>query len=84
MEDEREFDYDLPPITRLAITGVSSGFDGTNGWIEVSTTQMVDKDRIREYVSLEPIEDIDFFVNENSFRVEGDFENLNSVDLKIT
>lgn len=83
LEDEREFEYDLPPITRLAITGVSSGFDGTNGWIEISTTQMVDKDKIREYVSLKPIADVDFFVNDNGFRVEGDFENLNSVDLKI-
>ncbi|TAL69945.1 MAG: hypothetical protein EPN82_04825 [Bacteroidetes bacterium] len=83
LEDDRTFSNKLEPITKLAITGVASGFDGTTGWIEVATTQMVDEKRIKDYVRLEPWKDLSFFVNDNSFRVEANLENVQDVLLKI-
>jgi len=83
LEDTREFEYKLPPITKLAITGVTSGFDGEKRWIEVFTTQPADEKYVKNFVKVEPGQDIAFFVNENSLRIEGDFGNEQLVNLKI-
>jgi uncharacterized protein YfaS (alpha-2-macroglobulin family) len=83
LADDRTFDYDLPPITQLAITGVSAGYDGSKAWIEVGTTQKADEKKISKYVSTNPKKDLDFFVSENQFRIEADFENNSSVELII-
>ena len=37
LQEERKFNVELPPATKLAITNVTSGFDGNTGWIEVAT-----------------------------------------------
>ncbi len=83
LADTRDFNYDLPPITRLAITGVHSGFNGSAGWIEVKTTQMVDKDKLKDYLVLKPPIEYKHFVNENSFRIEGNFTSQTSVELLV-
>ncbi|MBI5324089.1 MAG: alpha-2-macroglobulin family protein [Ignavibacteriae bacterium] len=83
LEDDRTFSNKLEPITKLAITGVASGFDGTTGWIEVATTQMVDEKRLKDYVRTEPWKDLSFFVNDNSFRMEANLENVQDLMLKI-
>ncbi len=83
METTRDFKYDLPPVTRLAITGVASGMDGDNKWIEVSTTQRVDEKRIKDFVKTDPGNNLTYFVNDNSFRIEGSFNNSQVVDLII-
>ena len=83
LADDREFTYELPPITRLAITGVSAGYNGNNAWIQVGTTQMVDEKKVSNYVKTNPPGKLEFFVNDNSFRIEGDFENNSSVELII-
>jgi uncharacterized protein YfaS (alpha-2-macroglobulin family) len=83
LEDTREFKYDLPPVTKLVITDVSSGFDGQMGWIEVHTTQMADEKQIRNYVSVTPSKNLKFYVSENSFRIEGEFGEASLVNLKI-
>ena len=83
METTRDFKYDLPPITRLAITGIASGMDGDNKWIEVSTTQRADEKRIKDFVKTDPRSDLTFSVNDNSFRIEGNFNNAQVVDLII-
>ncbi len=83
LEDERSFSYDLPPITKLAITEVVSGFEDQSGWIEVYTTQRVDDKKIKDYVKIEPVNNIQFLVNENSFRIEGSFTEAQVVNLKI-
>jgi hypothetical protein len=81
--DDRKFEQDLPPITDLAITSVTSGFDGNNSWILVYTTQTVDDKRIKDFVSIKPEKTLNFFVNENSFRIEGNFYDVQSAELKI-
>ncbi len=83
LQEARSFESTLPPITKLAITNVSSGFDGNTGWIEVSTTQTVDEDQLESYVSTDPQKRLHFFVSENQFRLETDLDNVQTVDLKI-
>jgi len=83
LQEARTFESNLPPITKLAITNVSSGFDGNTGWIEVSTTQTVDEDQLKNYISTDPHKRLHFFVSENQFRLETDLDNVQTVDLKI-
>jgi len=83
LQEARSFESTLPPITKLAITNVSSGFDGNTGWIEVSTTQTVDEDQLESYVSTDPRKRLHFFISENQFRLETDLDNVQTVDLKI-
>lgn len=83
LQDTREFKTALPPITQLAITGVASGYDGSTGWIEVAATQMVDEEALPKYVRVEPERSLQFFVSDNIFRIEGKFENEQTVDLII-
>lgn len=83
METTRVFKYDLPPLTRLAITGIASGLDGDNKWIEVYTTQRADEKRIKDFVKTDPRGDLNFSVNDNSFRIEGKFPGTQVVNLTI-
>ncbi len=83
MQDTREFSQTLPPITKLAITRVNSGFNGSYGWIEVSTTQTVDKSRLKEFVQLKPNRKLQFYVNENRFRIETKLNDIKTVTLKL-
>lgn len=83
LDNTRTFKVSLPPITKLAITNVSSGFEGETGWIEVTTTQTVDENKLKEYIKLNPSADVKYFVNPNSFRIEGKFTEASSVNLII-
>ena len=83
LQVERTFAQKLPPITKLAITSVSSGFNGTTGWINVSTTQTVDEKKLADFVSLTPKKDLKFFSNENQFRIETDLSGINTAELLI-
>ena len=83
LQEDRTFESTLPPITKLAITNVTSGYDGNTGWIEVSTTQTVDEDQLKNYVSTDPHKRLNFFVSENQFRLETDLDNVQTVELKI-
>ncbi len=83
LQDTRKFKYELPPLTRLAITGLSSGLNGEKKWIEVSTTQRVDDKRLKDFIKITPSKPMSFYVNENSFRIEGDFDNVQQVDFLI-
>ncbi len=83
LQDGRKFKQQLPPITRLAITSVSSGYDGNTGWILVNTTQTVDEKKLKDFVSTNPHRDLTFTVNQNSFRIEADFGGIPTIDLSI-
>ena len=63
LKESKEFYVNLPPITKLAITNVTSGFDGSTGWIEVATTQTVDEKRLKNFVSTNPKKKLDFSVS---------------------
>ncbi len=81
--EDRTVKTDLPPITELAVTGVSSGFDGTNGWIEVTTTQTIDEKNAGKFIQLEPKKDFSLFVSDNTFRIEANLSSVSEVHLKL-
>jgi uncharacterized protein YfaS (alpha-2-macroglobulin family) len=83
LKESRTFEVKLPPITQLAITNVTAGFDGANGWIEVATTQTVDDKKLKDYISTEPSKKLDFSVSGNILRIETDLGNVQTVELKI-
>ncbi|MCU0364605.1 MAG: MG2 domain-containing protein, partial [Ignavibacteriaceae bacterium] len=83
LKESRTFEVKLPPITQLAITNVTAGFDGANGWIEVATTQTVDDKKLKDYISTEPSKKLDFSVSGNILRIETDLDNVQTVELKI-
>ena len=83
LKEAKTFDVKLPPITRLAITNVTAGFDGSTGWIEVSTTQTVDDKRLKEFISTDPQRKLNFSVSGNVIRIETDLGNVQTVELKI-
>ncbi len=82
-EEVRHFAYTLPPLTRVAITGVSSGYDGANGWIFVNTTQKIKHSEILKFIKLKPAKDIKVSSSENGFMIEADFMKSKSVTLNI-
>jgi len=71
----------LPPITELTVTGVASGYDGESGWLEVETSQMVDEEKLKDFVTVNPPVELRFSVSENLFRIEGNFAAVQTVDL---
>lgn len=83
LKESRSFEIKLPPITDLAITRVTAGYDGMNGWIEVFTTQTVDQKKLKDFVSTKPDKRLNFFVSGNVFRIETDLNNVQTVDLII-
>ncbi|MDX2249303.1 MAG: MG2 domain-containing protein [Bacteroidia bacterium] len=84
LEDDRSFEKELPGITRLAVTSVSSGFDEEGGWIEVFTTQEVDPDQLAKYLILNPKPaKLNFVVSEDRFRIEGKMEAGSVIDFKV-
>lgn len=83
LQESKTFDVSLPPVTKLAVTNVTAGFDGGTGWIEISTTQTVDEKQLEKYVATNPKKKLQFFVSENNFRIETDLDNTQIVDLII-
>jgi uncharacterized protein YfaS (alpha-2-macroglobulin family) len=83
LKDSRTFEVKLPPITRLAITNASAGFDGSTGWIEVATTQTLDDKRLKDFITTEPSKKLNFTVSGNVLRIESDLGNIQTVELKI-
>ncbi len=83
LADTREFTVDLPPITELAVTGVVAGYDGETGWIEVATTQSIDEEQAAEFISVQPERQLRFFTSDNILRIEGEFQNEQSVTLTL-
>ena len=83
LQDSRSFENELPPITQLAITGVSSGVEGQSAWASIGTTQLVDEKKIKDFISIDPAVSVKYFVTDNQIRLEGDFNNLTSITLKI-
>ncbi|MCF6270875.1 MAG: MG2 domain-containing protein [Melioribacteraceae bacterium] len=82
--ETRHFSYRLPPLKRVAITGVSSGYDGTNGWIFVNTTQKIKLKEILKHITLKPAKDIKVSSSENGFKIDADFMKSQTVTLSIS
>ena len=83
LSDTREFTIDLPPVTELAVTGVVAGYDGETGWVEVATTQTIDEKQALEFITVDPKRELRLFTSDNILRIEGDFQNEQSVTLTL-
>lgn len=84
LDEDRTYERELPGITQLAITEVSSGFDNDGGWIEVRTTQEVDKEQLTKYLVLNPKPaDLKFITSEDRLRIEGKMEAGSTINFKI-
>ena len=83
LEDNYEFAYKIPPVSRLAIAGISTGIDGTENWIKISTTQTVDGKSLREFVKIKPERKLKFSTQENQFLIRGNFSDLSTITLLI-
>ncbi|MDY0083786.1 MAG: MG2 domain-containing protein, partial [Ignavibacteriaceae bacterium] len=82
LEDERIFDNELPPITRLVITDVTSGYAAENPWIEIFTTQKVE-DNIKSFIKLNPEISFDAMINDNSIRLDLEKSNRQNINLTV-
>ncbi|MDP2365421.1 MAG: hypothetical protein Q8M94_16835, partial [Ignavibacteria bacterium] len=80
---ERTFESTLPPITRLAITDVTSGFSDQTGWFEIFTTQTLDNEGLEKFITTNPKKKLEFFVNDNRLRVETELGNVQTIYLLI-
>ncbi|MDQ3073373.1 MAG: MG2 domain-containing protein, partial [Bacteroidota bacterium] len=83
LKNEREFSVVLEPLEDLAVKEVTAGFDGGNGWVEIITTQEVDKEAAEKYITLTPGRSVKFTTGPNNIRIEGAFEGGETVFLKI-
>ncbi|NOX16730.1 MAG: alpha-2-macroglobulin family protein [Chlorobi bacterium] len=83
LENDYEFTYKIPPVSKLAITGISAGIDGTENWIKISTTQTVDGKSLPKFVKIKPDRKLKFSVQENQFLIQGNFSDLPTINLLI-
>jgi uncharacterized protein YfaS (alpha-2-macroglobulin family) len=83
LQDDYVINNQLAPITELTIQYVTSGYEGDKGWIEVGTSQMVDKDFVQKYISTSPEKELSFVVTPSNFRIEGNFNPNDMVDINI-
>ena len=81
---DRSFEYELSRITKLDVTGVTSGFDGKKGWIDVYLNQTIVKENLAKYISVEPKQNLDFQVYDNHIRLSAELKNITTLTLKIS
>ena len=83
LANDRVFNLELPSITKLVITDVTSGLNGETGWIEIFTTQKVDESVVNKFLSIKPKLKYETFINDNNIRIELEMNNNQSVDLLV-
>lgn len=82
LDDEKVFNSELPPISKLVITDVTSGIEGDTPWIEIFTSQKVE-DNVKSFITLKPKIDFDVQVNDNSVRIELKKTTSENIDLLV-
>lgn len=84
LEKDFTFKSELPPIQRLAITDVKSGVIDDQLYIEIATTQQVDKEKVAQYLEFTPkISNPKIKVSEEGIRIEGDYEPKKDLKLVV-
>jgi len=80
---DQTFETSLPSLNELALTDIQYGVEGQIGWIEVATSQMIDEQNIKNYISINPKTKFDVYVDESGFRIEIPLNNVKDIDLLI-
>lgn len=73
----------LPRLEELTIQSISSGFDGTTGYIEVATTQSLDEKSALNSWRLSPAVSVTGKVSDNILRLEGDFSQHTTIKVEM-
>lgn len=71
---EKPFVYTMPALDDLKIYGHEVGFDGTTSWIKVKTSQEVDKNEIKPFITIDPVRDFTISTDGEGFTLKGKFE----------
>ncbi len=77
------FKDQIPPLSRLEITDVTSGSSNEERWIQITTTQEVDKEQFNDYFEIEPKCEKKFIVMDNKIKITSDFNNEPTVKIKV-
>ncbi len=83
LADTREFDYQLPPLKRLSITGVNASANGSSTIINVNTSQKAELKSIKNFIEIEPAYEYKVTVLENRFILTLSTSKLDPVTVKI-
>ena len=72
---EKPFVFKLPPLEDLKIYGHEFGFDGTDGWIRIKTSQEIDAASIKQFIDIAPARNYTIEAESKlSFQIKGKFE----------
>jgi len=81
---EKSFLARLSPLGELQIYGHEFGFDGTNSWIRVRTSQEVDAAAVKSHVTLDPARQFTVQPERDGFVLRGIFEPGSAFRMTIT
>lgn len=80
----KPFVYKLPALEDLKIYGHEYGFDGTESWIRIKTSQEVDIANVKQFLDIEPSYKVIIEPEAKlSFKLKGKFEPGNQIRLTI-
>jgi alpha-2-macroglobulin len=71
---EKPFTYTLPPLGEVSIYGHEFGTDGTTSWIRVKTSQEIDPNVVKSFVSIDPVRPFTVRNDGDGFTLQGKFE----------
>ncbi|MGD0338839.1 MAG: alpha-2-macroglobulin [Bacteroidota bacterium] len=71
---DKPYIYKLPPLGELAIYGHEVGFDGTTSWIKIRTSQEVDPNTVKPFITIDPVREYTVQSDNQAFSVKGKFE----------
>ncbi|MGA3286048.1 MAG: alpha-2-macroglobulin [Bacteroidota bacterium] len=81
---EKPFVFKLPAMEDLRIYGHEFGYDGTESWIRIKTSQEIDAASIKQYIELTPSRQYTVEAESKlSFRLKGKFEPGTSFHLVV-
>lgn len=81
---ERPFAFKLPALEDLKIYGHEFGYDGTESWIRIKTSQEIDPATIKNFIELTPSRQYTVEAESKlSFRLKGKFEPSTSFHLVL-
>ncbi|MDP1678161.1 MAG: alpha-2-macroglobulin [Bacteroidota bacterium] len=78
------FVYKLPGLEELKIYGHEFGFDGSDSWITIKTSQEIDLRNVKQFITLEPSRTFNIEKSEGrGFTLRGKFEPGSTFQLKV-
>lgn len=83
MTEDREFEYELAKVTNLDINNVNAGYDGKQGFIDIYLNQPIVSENIKNFIELDPSNDMDVKVYENHIKLLLNNKSVTQYNLKV-